>query len=74
MSLVLVNLITTIYYITNDYHKLFNSDHISTWCIFFRVNASVKRVGGGYGAKITRSAQTAAACALGAYLTRRYYV
>lgn len=36
-----------------------------------KVNASVKRVGGGYGAKITRSAQTAAACALGAYLTRR---
>ena len=31
-------------------------------------------MGGGYGAKITRSSQTAAACALGAYITGRYSI
>ena len=35
------------------------------------VNVSVKRVGGAYGSKITRSHQITAACALGAFLTKR---
>ena len=36
-----------------------------------RVNVSVKRVGGGFGAKLTRSQQVAAGCALAAYHTKR---
>ena len=36
------------------------------------VDVSVKRIGGSYGAKITRSNLIAAACALGASVTRRY--
>ena len=35
------------------------------------VNVHVKRIGGGYGAKISRSHMVTAACALGAYVTRR---
>jgi len=35
------------------------------------VNVSAKRVGGAYGAKITRGHQIAAACGLGAYITKR---
>ena len=35
------------------------------------VSVSVKRVGGGYGGKISRSSQISAACALAAYHTRR---
>ncbi|KAL5509791.1 hypothetical protein EMCRGX_G005217 [Ephydatia muelleri] len=35
------------------------------------VDVTVKRVGGAYGGKITRSQQIAAACALGAYATKR---
>ena len=31
----------------------------------------MKRIGGAYGAKITRASQIAAACALGAHATRR---
>ena len=47
----------------------------TTVCIqifFYRVNVSVKRIGGGFGAKLTRSQQVAAGCALAAYHTRRY--
>ncbi|XP_065894835.1 uncharacterized protein [Dysidea avara] len=36
-----------------------------------QVNVSVKRIGGGFGAKLTRSQQVAAGCALAAYHTRR---
>ena len=36
------------------------------------VDVRVKRLGGAYGAKITRGHQAAAACALGACLTRRW--
>ena len=35
------------------------------------VDVSVKRVGGAYGSKITRPNIVAAACALGAHVTRR---
>ena len=31
----------------------------------------IKRVGGAYGSKISRASQTAAACALGSYVTQR---
>lgn len=37
----------------------------------FRINVSVKRLGGGYGAKITRNNQVTAMCALAATLSRR---
>ena len=40
----------------------------------YRVNVNAKRVGGGFGGKITRAAQTAAACALGAQVTERYVI
>jgi len=39
--------------------------------IVFRINVAVKRVGGGFGAKINGSHQIAAACALAAYHTRK---
>ena len=39
--------------------------------VLLSVNVSVKRVGGGYGAKVSRSQHIAAACALGAYVTGR---
>ena len=35
------------------------------------IDVSVKRCGGGFGAKLTRSNLTAAACALGAFATQR---
>lgn len=35
------------------------------------INMSVRRLGGGYGAKITRSVQIACACAIGAWITNR---
>lgn len=38
----------------------------------YSVDVSVKRVGGAYGSKITRPNLIAAACALGAHVTRRY--
>ena len=31
----------------------------------------IKRAGGAYGSKISRASQTAAACALGSYVTQR---
>lgn len=44
-----------------------------TFIVFTRsVDVSVRRVGGAYGSKLTRSNSTAAACALGAQATRRY--
>jgi len=36
------------------------------------VDVSVKRIGGAYGSKITRANLIAAACAVGAYASRRY--
>lgn len=36
------------------------------------MDVSVKRVGGGYGSKLTRANFIAAGCALGAHKTRRY--
>ena len=36
------------------------------------VDVRVKRLGGAYGAKITRGHQVAAACAIGAYTTGRW--
>ena len=36
------------------------------------INVSVKRCGGAYGARITRSNHIGAACALAAYVTKRY--
>jgi len=39
--------------------------------IFDSVDVSVKRIGGGFGGKLTRSHQIAAGCALAAYHTRR---
>lgn len=39
--------------------------------VLHRVNAIVKRVGGGYGGKLSRSGQIAAACALGTFVTGR---
>ena len=36
------------------------------------VDVIVRRCGGGFGAKISRSNLSAAACALGAYATKRY--
>ena len=36
------------------------------------VNVSVKRCGGAYGARITRANHIGAACALAAYVTKRY--
>lgn len=38
------------------------------------VDVSVKRIGGAYGSKITRANLIAAACAVGAYATKRYRV
>lgn len=38
---------------------------------FFSINISVRRLGGSYGAKITRGLQTACACALAAYKLNR---
>ena len=49
--------------------------HHFFYCVcfyYFRVNITVKRVGGGYGAKLFRAGHVAAACALGAYVTGRY--
>jgi xanthine dehydrogenase molybdopterin-binding subunit B len=37
----------------------------------FRVNIQVRRLGGSYGAKATRAALVAAACAVGAHVTNR---
>jgi len=48
----------------------YNYNDVDSW--FFSVNVSAKRVGGAYGAKITRGHQIAAACGLGAYITKRY--
>ena len=46
---------------------------VATIChlIAFRVSVAVKRVGGGFGGKITGSHQIAAACALAAYHTKK---
>ena len=48
----------------------YNYNDVDSW--FFSVNVSAKRVGGAYGAKITRGHLIAAACGLGAYITKRY--
>lgn len=37
--------------------------------IIFRINIETRRAGGAYGAKISRTNQVAAACALAAFLT-----
>lgn len=40
--------------------------------LLYSVDVIVKRVGGAYGAKITRCHQIAAACGLAAYVSRRW--
>lgn len=48
-----------------SYHKFVH-------CVSYSVDVSVKRVGGAYGAKITRAHWIAAGCALAANATRRF--
>jgi xanthine dehydrogenase molybdopterin-binding subunit B len=40
--------------------------------LIYRVDVIVKRCGGGFGGKVSRSNLIAAATALGAYVTKRY--
>ena len=42
--------------------------------MLYRVDVGVKRCGGAFGGKATRSSIAAVACALGAYATKRFEV
>lgn len=58
-----------------EHHRLFKTDQSEVFFnsdIVCSVDVSVRRVGGAYGAKITRAHWIAAACGLAAQTTGRY--